>query len=81
MGSARIGQSVDVPRRDDAKRTSLELRLVLVFLAIATSILAALALIGGLQAYDVWRALGASVLATPVYLQTRVDDRGRPKDK
>jgi hypothetical protein len=81
MGSARIGQSVDVPRRGDAKRTSLELRLVLVFLATATSILAALALIGGLQAYDVWRTLGASVLATLVYLQTRVDDRGRPKDK
>lgn len=81
MGSARIGQSVDVPRRGDAKRTSLELRLVLVFLATATGILAVLALIGGLQAYDVWRTLGASVLATFVYLKTQVDDRGRPKDK
>jgi hypothetical protein len=58
---------------------SLELRLVLVFLGTACAVLAVLALIGGIGAYDLWLTGGAAISTTLVYLQKNVDDRGRPK--
>jgi hypothetical protein len=59
----------------------LEVRLALVLVATAGALLGVMMLLGGIDGYALWMTAGASLLTTLVYLEKRVDDRGRPKDK
>ena len=58
----------------------LEVRLVLVFVGTAAGIILLLALIGGIEGYDLYLTGGAALMTTLVYLEKHVDDRGRPRD-